>query len=98
LDESLQLQQELEEHLKKADYIFVPSRRIFANHPKSKYPVLNKYYEGLFNGKLGFEKVAEFESFPKIKFQVNFPDEVAEETWTVFDHPVIRIYKKIKSF
>ena len=104
IDESPILQQELADHLAKADYIFVPSRRIFANHPKQAYPILNQYYDDLFSGKLGFEKVAEFESFPKIKFQVasykfqvNFPDEQAEETWTVFDHPVIRIYKKVKS-
>ena len=96
IDESPILQQELADHLAKADYIFVPSRRIFANHPKQKYPVLNKYYEDLFSGKLGFEKVAEFESYPEI-FQWKFPDEEAEETWIVFDHPVIRIYKKIKS-
>ncbi len=95
LDESLELQSELKNHIEKADYIFIPSRRIFANHPKDKYPVLNKYYEDLYSGKLGFEKVAEFESFPKI-YNLIFPDEQAEETWTVFDHPVIRIYKKVK--
>jgi hypothetical protein len=102
IDESPVLQQELADHLAKADYIFIPSRRIFANHPKQKYPTLNKYYDDLFSGKLGFIKVAEFNSFPKIvlfgKTLIDFPDEQAEETWTVFDHPVIRIYKKIKSF
>jgi len=95
LDQSPELQSVLKNHLEEADYIFVPSRRIFANHPKEKYPVLNKYYEDLFSGKSGFEKVAEFKSFPKIKNLI-FPDEQAEETWTVFDHPVIRIYKKVK--
>jgi len=89
LDENPQLQQELKEHLKKADYIFVPSRRIFANNPKQKYPMLNQYYTDLVNGKLGFEKVAEFSS--------GLNDEQAEETWTVFDHPVIRIYKKTQN-
>jgi hypothetical protein len=88
LDASLELQQELREHLKKANYIFVPSRRIFANHPKNQYPLLNNYYDQLFSGKLGFQKIAEF--------SVGLDDEAAEETWTVFDHPVIRIYKKIK--
>ena len=101
IDESTILQQELADHLAKADYIFVPSRRIFANHSKQKYPILNKYYEDLFSGKLGFVKVAEFNSYPKIeifgKTLITFPDEQAEETWTVFDHPVIRIYKKVKS-
>ncbi|MFA6533208.1 MAG: glycosyltransferase family 39 protein [Patescibacteria group bacterium] len=102
LDQSLDLQSELINHIEKADYIFIPSRRIFANHPKEKYLILNKYYEDLFSGKLGFKKVAEFNSFPKICWPLNnkclvFDDEQAEETWTVFDHPVIRIYKKIKS-
>ena len=90
LDVNGQLQQELKEHIKKADYIFVPSRRIFINHSKEKYPLLNKYYEDLFSGKLGFKKIAEFSS--------GLNDEQAEETWTVFDHPVIRIYKRVKSF
>ncbi len=90
LDENPSLQMELQNHLVLADYIFVPSRRLFANHPKDKYPLLNNYYEKLFSGKLGFKKVAEFSS--------GLNDEEAEETWSVFDHPVIRIYKKVKSF
>ena len=99
LDESPLLQQELREHLEKADFIFIASRRIFTDHPKEKYPILNKYYEDLFSGKLGFEKVSEFESFPKVCLPTTdkclvFDDEQAEETWTVFDHPVIRIYKR----
>ncbi len=88
LDNSPQLQSELKKHLEKADYIFVPSRRLFTNHPKDKYPLLNDYYNKLFSGKLGFQKVAEFST--------GLNDEAAEETWSVFDHPVIRIYKKIK--
>jgi len=91
LDESPRLQEQLKEHLQKADYIFVPSRRVFMNHCqmlKQKYPLLNRYYEDLFSGKLGFKKVAEFSA--------GLNDEQAEETWSVFDHPLIRIYKKIK--
>ncbi len=87
LDKSPELQSELKKHLEKADYIFIPSRRLFANHPKDKYPLLNDYYEKLFSGKLGYKKVAEFSA--------GLNDENSEETWTVFDHPVIRIYKKV---
>lgn len=90
LDNNPFLQEELKNHLQRADYVFVPSRRIFANHPKEKYPLLNRYYSDLFSGKLGFEKVAEFSA--------GLNDEEAEETWSVFDHPVIRIYKKVRSF
>ena len=132
LDINPELQTQLKNHIEKADYIFIPSRRIVANHTcqgnfqfsifnfqpasqrgesnltskcqilKKTYPLLNQYYEDLFSGKLGFVKVVEFDSYPTIKFQISnfkfqikFPDEQAEETWTVFDHPVIRIYKRI---
>jgi len=114
LDENQILQEELKKHLEKADYIFVPSRRIFANYTcfypdkknifdflvyekdrciklKEKYPRLNEYYEKLFNGDLGFRQVA---VFGDRYFQF---EEMAEETVTVFDHPVIRIYKRIKT-
>jgi len=129
LDVNPELQPQLPENLAKADYIFIPSRRIFANHycPRDEilpiasrelnfklmsiededrcsylrkaYPLLNNYYDKLFSGELGFNKVAEFNSFPKIqlfgKTLLEFTDEEAEETWTVFDHPVLRIYKKL---
>ena len=85
------LQDNLINHLVEADYIFMPSRRIFYNYTRfpEKFPILNAYYAGLLNGKLGFTKVSEFNSFPFLS------DEPAEETWTVFDHPVVRIYKRI---
>ncbi len=64
--------------LANSDYIFVPSRRIFKNYH------LN-YYQHLFDGSLGFKEIKQFSIFN---------DENAEETWSVFDHPVIRIYQK----
>ena len=129
IDQNPLLLSQLQEHLTKADYLFIPSRRIFANnyclendksqmtnkqisykiqifsdknwcdYLRKRYPLLNNYYDKLFSGELGFEKVAEFSSYPRVqlfgKTILEFPDESAEETWTVFDHPVIRIYKKI---
>lgn len=111
------LQEELAYHIQRADYIVVPSRRVFKNYTcrepeltktsnsktkcsvlKKKYPKLDAYYESLFNGSLGFEKIAEFESFPRLNIlgkEFIFRDENAEETWTVFEHPVVRVYKKL---
>jgi hypothetical protein len=64
----------------------------------SKYPLLNKYYEDLFSGASGFTKVAQFDSFPTLDIfgwkAARYSDEHDEETWSVFDHPVIRIYKR----
>jgi len=115
LDSDVNLQNDLVEQIEASEYIVVPSRRLFANHTclvpsdgftydrcrglEEDYPILNEYYASLFSGKLGYKKVAEFHSYPKIqifgKTLIEFPDESAEETWTVFDHPVIRVYKKI---
>jgi len=98
LDEDEKLRKTLPVLIVGADYIIVPSRRIFKNHPGKTYPLLNKYYKRLFSGELGFREVVKFTSYPRItilgKKIVEFPDEDAEETWTVFDHPVIRIYSK----
>ncbi len=116
LDENQTLQSSLKKAIDHADYIIIPSRRVFKNNTCfdeftlkknnspackeliQKYPLVNAYYENLFNGNLGFEKVAEFSSYPEITIgekSLILPDEDAEETWTVFDHPVIRIYKKM---
>jgi len=88
----------LNRYLSMVNYIIIPSRRIFKNHPWETYPKINEYYEKLFSGRIGFKKTIEFSSYPKIalfgKTLIEFPDENAEETWSVFDHPVIRIYKK----
>jgi hypothetical protein len=97
IDHDQLLQQQLAQNIQSANYIFIPSRRLFANNVK-EHPFLDSYYQMLFSGRLGFTKVAEFSSFPKIevlgKVLIEFSDENAEETWTVFDHPKIRIYKR----
>lgn len=98
VDTNPTLQLQLTESTRQADYIIVPSRRIFMNHPAETYPIVSRYYNKLFDGSAGFKKVAQFSSFPRIelfgKMIWEFDDENAEETWTVFDHPVIRIYKR----
>ena len=92
LEEKGGLQKELPELLSRADYFIVQSRRIFVNHQRlpQRFPMTKGFYDDLFSGQLGFEKVKEFRPFPF------FSDELAEETWSVFDHPVIRVYEKTK--
>ncbi|RJR25947.1 hypothetical protein C4578_00590 [Candidatus Microgenomates bacterium] len=92
LDEEKKVFEQLLLSLEKSDYIFVPSRRIFANHQRltERFPLTAKYYQLLFSGKLGFVKIKEISYNPLIF------DEMAEETFSVFDHPTIRIYKKEK--
>lgn len=114
---------DLKEIPQDAEYVIVPSRRVFANMwcPDSnsqlskvqridslvyssnrckglsaQYPLVSEWYPRLVNN---YTLVATFSSRPKIrlfgKTVWEFDDEWAEETWTVFDHPTIRIYKRI---
>ena len=65
---------------------------------KRLFPVTNEYYDKLLSGELGYSEIKRFTSYPKIelfgKTLIEFPDEQYDETWSVFDHPVIRIYKR----
>ena len=76
----------LGQSLAQADYILIPSRRVYANHLRLKkdFPLTAAYYELLFSGRLG----------TKIKEFSRLPDNKAEETWSVFDHPQIMLYEK----
>ncbi len=87
LEKDPQLQKQLISALGQADYIIIPSRRIFVNYLRSphQYPLTAKYYQLLFSNELGFKEIKQFS---------HLNDELAEETWSVFDHPKIRIYKK----
>lgn len=126
LDHDRSLSQIFTQAINEADYIIVPSRRIFRNYTceevssdrdglferlgvlgyeydrceklQRKFPQLNAYYNKLFKGELGFDIVAQFDSYPTLKISdktlFEIQDDIAEETWTVFDHPTILIFKK----
>ncbi len=93
--------------LESTDYIILSSHRIYAPlqklgdcksvKPGYCYPLTAKYYKNLFDEKLGFKKVAEFTSQPKIPlFPIYINDFSSDENFTVFDHPKVLIFKKIK--
>ncbi len=50
-----------------------------------------------FKSPLGFELVATFESPPSLGF-LKFPDQSADESFTVYDHPKVMIFKKSDDF
>jgi 4-amino-4-deoxy-L-arabinose transferase-like glycosyltransferase len=89
------------EGLSQTDYFLVQSRRVFMNHQRlpNLFPKTAKFYNALFDGELEFKQIKEFHSYPMLRIgnlKLEFPDEKAEETWSVFDHPVIRIFEKTK--
>ena len=101
LDKNPVLARAVFQDLDKTDYVIVPSRRIYANYScfwfvgdqpqynencskAIKYPNIDRYYRQLFWSE-DFKLIASFR---------RLNDEMAEETWTVFDHPVIRVYQR----
>lgn len=63
------------------------------------YPRVQRFFDDVFDTEK-YYLVQTFTSYPRIqlwdKTLIQFPDENAEEAWTVFDHPTIRIYKKLQ--
>lgn len=94
--------------LTQTDYIIVASNRLYAplqrltdckSLPQDRcYMLTAEYYRRLFGGFLGFQKVAEFQNYPTIPFfDIPINDSQADESFTVYDHPKIMIFKKVKA-
>jgi 4-amino-4-deoxy-L-arabinose transferase-like glycosyltransferase len=103
LDQDITLQKQLVLNLENTDYFIIQSRRVFFNQPRlpEEFPISSKFYNNLLGGNLGFSEIKEFNSLPQLTinhYPLTINDEAAEETWSVFDHPVIRVYKKVKYY
>ena len=86
----------LSANLNSADYIIFNSRRLYGTliNLEDKYPITSKYYKLLFTGKLGYQQVAKITSYPSILgFDIN--DDSSEETFQVYDHPKIIIFRNM---
>lgn len=76
--------------INQSKYIFIPSRRVFKNQSNSLFPLSADYYKKLFSGEIGFYQIKTFSKSNSLFLN----SENAEETWSVFDNPTIRIFKK----
>ncbi len=91
LDSNNSFFNKLTNDLTSADYIFIPSRRVFKNQNNKNYPISQKYYQNLFSENIGFKEIKIINNQKDLFLN----SENAEETWSVFDSPTIRIYKKV---
>ena len=82
-----------------ADYVAITSNRVRDSVKKleREYPATIRYYELLETGELGFERVATFTLHPTF-LGISIDDSGSEESFTVYDHPEVRIYRKTESF
>jgi YYY domain-containing protein len=81
--------------LDRADYVVLSSDRARKAIPRirAQFPATTRYYRALDDGSLGFDLVSKFSSPPQL-FGFRIPDDWAEESLSVYDHPVVRIYRK----
>lgn len=86
---------QLQAWLDEADYIVLSSNRLYQSIPRLplRFPLTTKYYDWLFNGDLGFDKVQEFTSYPQL-FGIALNDDSSDEAFTVYDHPKVLVFKK----
>ena len=85
--------------IEQADYIVLSSARVYSSIQRlpHRFPATIRYYEALFDGSLGFDLVADFQSFPTL-FGLPIPDLAAEEQFHVYDHPRVLIFRKTADF
>jgi 4-amino-4-deoxy-L-arabinose transferase-like glycosyltransferase len=87
------------EMLDKTEWLFFSSGRSWQNIPRwpEKWPMTYEFYSALWDGSLGFEKVREFTSYPRLG-PFEFPDDNSEEALSVYDHPRVILWRKTKSY
>ncbi len=105
-DNSLEKWQIVNNVLDQADYIILSSNRLYkplqklddCNNYLRCYPVTSQYYKDLFSGEIGFELVKEFRVCPGLDWMgigVRICDDKADESFSVYDHPRVLIFKKV---
>ena len=87
-------------YLSQGDYLILSSNRGWGSimQAPEKYPLMAKFYSDLFADKLQYKKIKTFTSYPSLNnlgIPIEFNDDVAEEAFTVYDHPKVMIFKKL---
>jgi len=92
-DDTFQKAQLLANLLPKIDCITMATDRLDKSIPRlpKRYPLTIHYYQLLFSGQLGFYLAAQLENHPNL-FGVTLNDSNADESYSVFDHPTVRIF------
>jgi len=79
-----------------AHYIVMSSQRMVGSIPRvpGRYPIANRYYDLLFANRLNFRLIKHFQQHPQLGPFVVY-DYPADESFHVYDHPNVKIFKRI---
>jgi YYY domain-containing protein len=87
----------LARQLQTVDYVVESSPRLWGTVTRipSRFPSTIEFFEALDDGSLGFTRVATFDTGPELgPFRLD--DSTAEEAFSVYDHPEVRIWQKTR--
>ncbi|MCB0971687.1 MAG: hypothetical protein KDA97_09275, partial [Acidimicrobiales bacterium] len=81
------------------DYVVESSDRVTGSVGRvpARYGTLLRYHAALEDGTLGFEPAATFATGPRLA-GIDLDDGGSEETFRVYDHPTVRIWRKTDAF
>ena len=84
----------LAKELASTDYIIFQTKRLYGATTRApeRYPLTNNYFYQLFAGDLGFTLIHEMAARPSL-FGFEIPDELADESLTVYDHPKVLFFQ-----
>ena len=82
--------------LRELDYIIITSNKQYRSMPRLlwAYPAQTEYYRLLFAEKLGFIRVHTTQVSPEL-LGIKINDQPADESFTVYDHPRVDVFKKV---
>lgn len=89
----------INEQLNTANYYVMSSNRGWGSIPTTpeRYPIASQFYKKMMKEENGYTLTKEFSSYPSLRYlgiPLDFPDQWAEEAFTVYDHPLVKIFKK----
>jgi YYY domain-containing protein len=82
--------------LASSEAVVLQTKRIYGavTRAPSQYPLTVNYFRELFAGDLGYALVRENASRPRL-LGIELPDELADESFSVYDHPKVLIFRNI---
>ncbi len=113
-EDNAQKRDAMQNALDQADYVVITSNRFYDSLSRIpwRWPMTLRYYDALFDGRLGFELVRTFQAYPKLgplalRDQIlptdDLPDWLnehweAEEAFHVYDHPTVFVFRKTAAY
>ncbi|MFZ5786641.1 MAG: DUF2298 domain-containing protein, partial [Acidobacteriota bacterium] len=77
-----------------ADVLVLPTKRLYGavTQAAGKFPLTVRFFQTLFAGDLGYTLEKEFTSRPGL-FGIELPTELADESFSVYDHPKVLVFR-----